>query len=115
MRNVRAVSRPLPTRRLIGPIVALVALAALALPGLAAARPKPSLPKPGVVTFTFAKVGKPNNPSAAIVPFTNAIYPNCAAAPAEPKVEPTNLPDPCQEVGSVGYEYGIGEVEVTVE
>ncbi|OJU84563.1 MAG: hypothetical protein BGO11_16205 [Solirubrobacterales bacterium 70-9] len=67
------------------------------------------------MTFTFAKIGKPNNPPAAIVPFTNAIYPNCAAAPAEPKVEPTNLPDPCQEVGSVAYEYGIGEVEVTVE
>jgi hypothetical protein len=68
-----------------------------------------------VLTFTVAKVGKPGNPSAAIVPFTNAIYPNCASAPPEPKVATTNLPDPCQEVGGVGYEYGIGEVEVTVE
>jgi hypothetical protein len=68
-----------------------------------------------VLTFTLAKVGKPGNPSVAIVPFTTALYANCAAAPAEPKVPKTNLPDPCQEVGGVGYEYGIGEVEVTVE
>lgn len=108
-------SRPLPNRRPIGLILALAALTALALPSLASARPKPSLPKPAVLTFTLAKVGKPGNPSVAIVPFANAIYANCAAAPAEPKVEPTNLPDPCQEVGSVGYEYGIGEGEVTVE
>ena len=90
-----------PLRRLLGPISVVVALAALALPGLASARPTPSLPKPAVLTFTFAKVAKPGNPSVAIVPFSNAIYANCAAAPAEPKVEPTNLPEPCQEVGSV--------------
>jgi hypothetical protein len=105
----------LPPRRLVLLIAALAALFALALPAVAGARPTISLPKPAVLTFTVAKVGKPNNPSVAIVPFTNAIYANCAAAPAEPKVEPTNLPDPCQEVGSVPYEFGIGEVEVTVE
>ncbi len=112
----RLASAFLPTRRLVLLIAALAALCALALPAVAGARPaKLKLPAPAVLTFTVAKVGKPNNPSVAIVPFTNAIYANCAAAPAEPKVEPTNLPDPCQEVGSVGYEYGIGEVEVTVE
>jgi hypothetical protein len=115
MTTASVVSRLLPRRRLAGLLLALVALAALALPGLASARPSLKPPAPAVLTFTFAKVGKPNNPPAAIVPFTNAIYPNCAAAPAEPKVEPTNLPDPCQEVGSVSYEYGLGEVEVTVE
>ncbi|HTT94760.1 MAG TPA: hypothetical protein VMF55_08805 [Solirubrobacterales bacterium] len=115
MTNALAVTRPLSTRRLLGLIVALATLAAAALPSVAAARPRVSLPKPAVLTFTVAKVGKPNNPSVAIVPFTNAIYADCAAAPKEPKVEPTNLPDPCQEVGGVGYEYGIGEVEVTVE
>jgi hypothetical protein len=110
-----AASRPLPTRRLIGLIAALVALAALALPSLASARPTPTLPKPAVLTFTVAKVGKPGNPSVAIVPFTNAIYANCAAAPPETTVATTKLPDPCQEVGGVGYEYGIGKFEVTVE
>ena len=115
MTNALAVTRPLSTRRLLGLIVARATLAAAALPSVAAARPRVSLPKPAVLTFTVAKVGKPNNPSVAIVPFTNAIYADCAAAPKEPKVEPTNLPDPCQEVGGVGYEYGIGEVEVTVE
>jgi hypothetical protein len=115
MTTASVVSRPPSRRRLAGLLLALAALAALALPSLASARPKFTLPRPAVLTFTFAKVGKPDNPAAAIVPFTNAIYPDCAAAPVEPKVEPTNLPDPCQEVGSVGYGYGIGETEVTVE
>jgi hypothetical protein len=115
MTKASAVPRLLPTRRLIGLIAALAALCALALPAFAGARPHLSLPKPAVLTFKVAKVGKPNNPSVAIVPFTSALYSNCADAPAEPKVKGTNLPDPCQEVGSVPYEYGIGEVEVTVE
>ncbi|HEY2478284.1 MAG TPA: hypothetical protein VGI17_06095 [Solirubrobacterales bacterium] len=107
--------KSLSVRRLAGLIAGVAALLALAAPALAGARPNPSPPQPAVLSFTVAKVGKPGNPSVAIVPFSNAIYANCAAAPAEPKVEPTNLPDPCQEVGGVGYEYGIGEVEVTVE
>src|ERR1700759_5461052 len=116
MTTAPAVPTPLPKRRLVGLIAAVAALCALAFPALAAARPSAgSLPKPAVLTFTVAKVGKPGNPSVAIVPFTPALYANCAEAPAEPTVEPTNLPDPCQEVGHVGYEYGIGEVEVTVE
>ncbi len=103
-------------RRLVGLIVGLTALFALAIPSLAGARPSVAkLPKPAVLTFKVAKVGQPSNHSVAIVPFTPALYANCAEAPAEPTVEPTNLPDPCQEVGGVGYEYGIGEVEVTVE
>jgi hypothetical protein len=112
-----ALLRVPPTRRLAGLIAVIAALLALAAPALAlAARPtsvKP--PRPAVLTFKVAKVGKPGNPPAAIVPFSNAIYPNCAAAPPEPKVATTNLPDPCQEIGSVPYEYGIGEGEVTVE
>ena len=108
-------SRLLPTRRLLGLIAVAAALLALALPALAGARPHLSLPKPAVLTFKVAKVGKPNNPSVAIVPFTPALYANCSAAPAEPTVPGTKLPDPCQEVGGVPYEYGIGEVEVTVE
>src|SRR5689334_11964357 len=115
MTNVSAVPRSLPTRRLVGLTVALAALFALALPSLAAARPHLKVPKPAVLTFTMAKVSKPGNPSVAIVPFTSALYANCSEAPAEPKVGKTKLPDPCQEVGSVPYEYGIGEVEVTVE
>jgi hypothetical protein len=115
MSKASAVPAPLPTRRLVGLIAVVVALFALALPALAAARPNSSPPKPAVLTFKVAQVGKPGNPSVAIVPFTPALYANCAAAPAEPKVPNTKLPDPCQEVGSVPYEYGIGEVEVTVE
>jgi hypothetical protein len=111
-----ALPSPLPKRRLVGLIAAVAALCALASPALASARPTAgALPKPVVLTFKVAKVGKPNNRSVGIVPFTNAIYPDCAAAPVEPKVENTNLSDPCQEVGSVAYEYGIGEGEVTVE
>ncbi|HVW45819.1 MAG TPA: hypothetical protein VHA76_02105, partial [Solirubrobacterales bacterium] len=116
MTNAAVLKRPLPARRLLGLIAALTALAALAFPALAAARPQAiAPPKPAVLTFKVAKVGQPGNHAVAIVPFTSALYGSCAEAPAEPKVEPTKLPDPCQEVGSVGYEYGIGELEVTVE
>ncbi len=116
MTNAAVLNRSLPARRLVGLIAALTALCVLALPALAAARPAATaLPKPAVLTFKVAKVDHPDNPSVAIVPFSPALYANCSEAPAEPTVEKTNLPDPCQEVGSVPYEYGIGEVEVTVE
>lgn len=64
-------------------------------------------PKPAVLTFRTAQVAAPGNPSAAIVPFEDAIFGNCSEAPQTKKG--------CQEVGSVGYRYGIGELEVTVE
>jgi hypothetical protein len=115
MRKIPAVPASLPSRRLVGLIAAMAVLVGLAVPALASARPSGRLPKPATLTFTVAKVGKPGNPSVAIVPFTSALYANCSDAPQEPTVEKTKLPDPCQEVGSVPYEYGIGEVEVTVE
>jgi hypothetical protein len=115
MTKAPALTRSLPARRLVGLIAAVTTLFVLALPTAAGARPRTSVARPAVLTFTVAKVGKPGNPSVAIVPFANAIYPDCAAAPPEPKVATTNLPDPCQEVGGVPYEYGIGKGEVTVE
>jgi hypothetical protein len=115
MTNADSVPASLPVRRLVGLIAAVAALFALALPAVAGARSAAPLPKPAVLAFTVAKVGKPGNPSVAIIPFTPPLYANCAAAPQEPKLGKSNLPDPCQEVGSVPYEYGIGEVEVTVE
>jgi hypothetical protein len=97
----------------LGGLTTLVAaLLVLAAPA-GAARPKPVLPKPAVLTFKVAQVGKPGNPSVGIVPFSNAIYGSCAEAPAETKIK-GKLPDPCQQVGNVPYEYGIGELEVTV-
>src|SRR5262245_15838152 len=111
MKKAPGVPLAMSIRRLVGLIAAVAALCALALPAVAGARPTSKLPKPAVLTFKVAQVGKPNNPSVAIVPFTPALYANCAAvSPAEQKVPKTNLPDPCQEVGSVPYEYGIGEV-----
>jgi len=115
MTNPGAVPRSLPTRRLVGLAVAVTALVALALPALAGARPHFKVPKPAVLTFTVAKVGKPGNAAVGIIPFTPGLYKSCAETPAEPTLPGTKLPDPCQEVGSVPYEYGIGEVEVTVE
>jgi hypothetical protein len=119
MTNAAVLQRSLPTRRLAGLIAALTALCALAVPALASARPtrpaEPRLPKPAVLSFKVAKVGRPGNHAVAIVPFTSYLYGNCSEAPANPTVGKTKLPEPCQEVGSVGYEYGIGEVEVTVE
>jgi formylglycine-generating enzyme required for sulfatase activity len=82
----------------------VAALVAFALPALAAAKPQP---KPPVLTFRTAAVGAPGNPSVAIVPFEDGIYGSCAEAPVVEK-------KPCQEVGSVAYPYGIGQLEVTV-
>jgi formylglycine-generating enzyme required for sulfatase activity len=77
-------------------------LAIFALPAFAAAAPKPA-----VLTFKTAKVGAPGNPAVGIVPFTDAVYRSCAEAPETPE-------KPCQQVGAVGYGYGIGKLEVTV-
>jgi hypothetical protein len=115
MLNPRDVLEASSPRRIACLIAAVAAISALAFPALAGARPTIDVPRPAVLTFKVAQVGKPDNPSVAIVPFTSALYADCAEAPSEPKVEPTNLPDPCQEVGGVPYEYGIGELEVTVE
>jgi hypothetical protein len=85
MTNAAVLKRSLPARRLVGLIAALVALSALALPAIAAARPTATrLPKPAVLTFKVAKVGQPGNHAVAIVPFTSALYSNCSEAPANP-------------------------------
>ncbi|HVS99613.1 MAG TPA: hypothetical protein VHE08_03775 [Solirubrobacterales bacterium] len=91
---------------------AVAGTVALAAPA-GAARPRQVLPRPAVLTVKVAEVGDAGNPSVGIVPFTDAIYGSCAEAPPEPKMGP--LPDPCQQVGDVPYEYGIGELEVTVK
>jgi len=77
----------------------IATVTALAAPALAAAAP-------AVVTLKTAEVGAPGNPSVGVVPFEDAIYPNCEAAPATKKG--------CQQVGAVKYRYEIGELEVTV-
>ncbi|GBQ04007.1 hypothetical protein SSP531S_54970 [Streptomyces spongiicola] len=59
-----------------------------------------------VVTVTTAGVGDPGNPPVGVVPFTDAVYPDCAAAPA--------TPGGCLTVGGVRYPYEIGKLEVTV-
>jgi hypothetical protein len=98
---IRAVRRPRGSRGTSRPAAA--ALAALAIALLAG--PSPALAKRGVVTLVTDQIGQPGNPAAAITPFTDAIYQSCSAAPPSP---------PCQTVGSVGYPYRIGELEVTV-
>jgi hypothetical protein len=104
-----AVPRALSARRLVGLIAMGAALLALAAPAMAGA----AGPKRAVLTFKVAKVGSPGNPSVGIVPFTDAIYGSCAEAPPPPAEQ--KLPDPCQQVGNVPYDYGIGELEVTVK
>jgi hypothetical protein len=76
------------------------ALCALAIPVASSAA------KPAVVTFPVAQVGSPGNAPAAITPFVDAIYQNCAS-------DPTTSP-PCMTVGGVSYPYGVAELEVTV-
>jgi formylglycine-generating enzyme required for sulfatase activity len=95
-------SAALPVRRNRFLLAALAAaLTALLLPLTATAAPPPA-----VLTLKTAKVGAPGNPGVGIVPFTDAIYPSCAAAP---EAKPA-----CQEVGAVDYRFGIGQLEVTV-
>lgn len=89
----------------LAPALTLLALLALAAPAGAAAKSASS-----VLTFKTMQVASPGNPAVGIVPFTDAIYRSCAEAP-----KPKEPKDPsCMEVGSVGYGYGIGKLEVTV-
>jgi hypothetical protein len=87
------------SRRLLLPL-ALAAALAVAGPSVAGAA------KRATVTVETVKVGAPKNPSVGIVPFTDAVYPSCAEAPQSTHA--------CQQVGSVGYRYGIGRLEITV-
>jgi formylglycine-generating enzyme required for sulfatase activity len=93
-----------PRTRTAPVLIALViaALAALTVPSLSLAAPKPA-----VLTFTTAKVGASGNPSVGVVPFTDAVYRNCEEAP---EVQGK----PCQQVGGVKYGFDIGKLEVTV-
>ena len=89
----------------LAPALILLALVALAVPAGAGASSAPS-----VLTFKTMEVGSPGNPAVGIVPFTDAIYRSCAevAKPENPRAPV------CQEVGGVGYGYGIDKLEVTV-
>ena len=101
MRTRRAVSAALKNRLPLA--LALVIALALVGPATSVAAPAPS-----VLTFKTVEVGAPGNPSVGIVPFTNAVYSSCA------EVVPAEKQPPCQQVGAVGYRYGIGQLEVTV-
>jgi hypothetical protein len=82
-------------------LTTFLAAAALAAPAASLAAPAPA-----VLTFKTVKVGAPGNPSVGITPFKDAVYRSCKeAAQKRP---------PCQQVGAVGYGYGIGQLEVTV-
>jgi formylglycine-generating enzyme required for sulfatase activity len=89
-------------RRALG----LLALPAAALVTLAPPAAAASEDRARVVTVKTVRIGAPGNPSVAIVPFTDAVYPSCADAPDDARS--------CQEVGGVRYRYGIGRLEVTV-
>ncbi|WP_329561585.1 hypothetical protein [Kitasatospora sp. NBC_01266] len=89
-------------------ISALLASAAAAGPNAAATQRSSDGGGPGrVITLTTAKVGAPGNPSVAVLPFEDAVYPTCADAPPSPKQ--------CATLGSVAYPYQIGQLEITVE
>ncbi len=83
-----------------------IALAAVAVAALAAPAASPAAPAPAVLTLKTVRVGAPGNPSVGIVPFKDAVYRSCEEA--------AGIKPPCQEVGGVGYRYGIGQLEVTV-
>jgi hypothetical protein len=80
--------------------VAAMCLAVQAIPAAASARR-------AAITIKAVKVGAPENPSVAIVPFTDAVYQSCADAPDTPRG--------CQMVGGVDYRYRIAQLEVTTK
>ena len=82
-------------------LTCLAALAALAPATTAGAAYR------ATITVPVVSVTSPNNEPMAIVPFTDAFYAACSQVPAGTK-------PPCQEIGTVKYPYGIGELEVTV-
>jgi formylglycine-generating enzyme required for sulfatase activity len=91
-------------------VPALLAVSAVAGPGAATAGSSSHRgdSHPGsVITVTTAKVGAPGNPSVGVVPFEDAVYQSCADAPQSSRG--------CVTVGSVGYPYQIGQLEVTVQ
>jgi len=83
-------------------VLTAIAVAALALPAISAATPKPA-----VLTLKTVRVGAPGNPSVAIEPFTDALYRSCG--------EITSPGKECLTVGGVKYVYGIGQLEITVK
>jgi hypothetical protein len=90
----------------LAPALIVLALLALAVPAGALASSAPS-----VLTFKAMQVGAPGNPSVGIVPFTDAIYKSCGEAP-QPKGPRAPA---CQAVGGVGYDFGVSQLEVTVD
>jgi len=91
-------------------MTALLASSAAAGSGAAGAEPRSSArvaSEGSVITVKTAEIGAPGNPSVGIVPFKDAVYRSCAAAPQSSAG--------CLMVGGVSYPYGIGQVEVTVE
>ena len=87
----------------LAPALIVLALLALAVPAGASSASS-------VLTFKTMEVGAAGNPAVGIVPFSDAIYRSCSEAP-QPKGPRAPV---CQEVGGVGYGYGIGKLEVTV-
>lgn len=62
--------------------------------------------KRATVKVKTVTVAAPRNAPVGIVPFSDAIYRSCAEAP--------QTVAGCQQVGRVGYRYGIGRLEITV-
>jgi hypothetical protein len=108
----------------LGTLASMAGLALAQSPsGEAPASPSgaPAAQGPGVVTVTVAIVGDPGNHSVGVVqtfatsldqgppveiPAGTGIYADCSQAPG---------PKSCLTVGEVDYEYGIGELEITVD
>jgi formylglycine-generating enzyme required for sulfatase activity len=74
--------------------------------GLALAPAAGASSGPAHLTFETVRVGSPGNKAVSVVPFSDAVYASCSVAP--------QTKAGCLSVGSVGYPYGIGELEVTV-
>lgn len=84
----------------------VLAFAAVFLLGGLALAPAGVAAAPATLTLRMVRVGSPGNRAVGIIPFKDAIFPSCSVAP--------KTPAGCLTVGSVGYRYQIGELEVTV-
>ncbi|MEU2162274.1 hypothetical protein QRN89_14945 [Streptomyces chengbuensis] len=98
-----------PRPRLLKAVAAACVLSAPLAPAAAAGTPadEGDRHRAGVViSVTTTRVGAPGNPPVAVVPFTDAVYTDCDAAPETSRG--------CLTVGAVGYPYEIGRLEITV-
>ena len=116
MTKVPAVPASLPARRLVGLIAAMVALVGLAVPALAGARPAADgCRSPRSSPSRSPRSASPATRRSRSSPSPRRSTPTAAKRRRNRRSARPSSPTPARKSAASPYEYGIGEVEVTVE